>query len=278
MQTTNDQNQKTRSALERCAVFKIDLNGRFVYVDDHTEKLFNMPQEQLFGRSIKEFVDEDSYQTILKMLHQESRYESSFKSASLVFINSENEKHPFDVVANLNFIAGNPANYQIIVMPDHDHYMVCSENNADVEYSMELFELISQIDSSPDWGELLRLLLKNEKILQVGMYHLTRDDLNTIAVEIQPSFESNKFNFQEISEKLLDVAVRAKADIKEDIDPDDPQLVEAFYPLVCAGDCWGVIRMIYRGDIAEASRQIQKIISFLGNSLYSFICHQESKK
>ncbi len=42
-----------------CAVFKIDLRGRFVYIDDETEELLGLTREELFGKSIYEFISND---------------------------------------------------------------------------------------------------------------------------------------------------------------------------------------------------------------------------
>jgi len=103
-----------------CAVFKIDLKGRFVYIDDEVEELLGASLEELFGRSINEFISRHSRQTLEDIMAQHNRYESFYDALSLDVKLKDENLYPFDAVITLNFIAGNPVNYQVILLPCKD--------------------------------------------------------------------------------------------------------------------------------------------------------------
>jgi len=100
-----------------CAVFKIDLKGRFVYIDDETEELLGSPREELFGKSIYEFISTDSHLVLDKILGHHKRYESFYESLPLKIKDREGRFRDQDAVITLNFIGGNPVNYQLILIP-----------------------------------------------------------------------------------------------------------------------------------------------------------------
>lgn len=99
-----------------CAVFKIDLKGRFVYIDDETEELFGLTREELFGKSIYDFISSDSHQVLDSILGQHKRYESFFESFPLTIREGNGSFRLLDAVITLNFISGNPVNYQFILL------------------------------------------------------------------------------------------------------------------------------------------------------------------
>jgi len=99
-----------------CAVFKIDLKGRFVYIDDETEDLFGLTREELFGKSIYDFISSDSHQVLDTILGQHKRYESFFESFPLTIREGDGTFRLLDAVITLNFISGNPVNYQFILL------------------------------------------------------------------------------------------------------------------------------------------------------------------
>jgi PAS domain S-box-containing protein len=103
-----------------CAVFKIDLRGRFVYIDDETEELLGLTREELFGKSIYEFISSDSHQVLDIILGNHKRYESFYESLSLTMREGGGRLRRLDTVITLNFIAGNPVNYQFILLPPAD--------------------------------------------------------------------------------------------------------------------------------------------------------------
>ena len=61
----------TRSVgFRRCAVCKVDLKGRFVYIDEEIENLLGYTKEELFGKSLSDFLDETSIVLLEQLLIQ----------------------------------------------------------------------------------------------------------------------------------------------------------------------------------------------------------------
>ena len=101
--------------IRRCAVCRINLKGRFVYVDDGIENLTGFTREELFGKSFLDFVDDLDRPIVLQMMQQRNHFESNFDITRLHIVSRDQIRIPANVVVSLNFIAGNPVNYQIIV-------------------------------------------------------------------------------------------------------------------------------------------------------------------
>ncbi|MFZ5980406.1 MAG: PAS domain-containing protein [Candidatus Zixiibacteriota bacterium] len=106
---------KVRARIKKCAVCKIDLKGRFVYIDDEIERILGQTKEELFGKSFQDFLDEHDHEILNELLIQHNRYETFFESTEIQLLNQNHERIPASAVMSLNFIAGNPVNYQIII-------------------------------------------------------------------------------------------------------------------------------------------------------------------
>ena len=102
-----------------CAVFKIDFKGRFVYIDDETEELFGLSREELFGKSLYEFISGESHSILDAVLRRHNRYESFYEAAPLIIRDAAERLRRVMGVITLNFISGNPVNYQFIINPGH---------------------------------------------------------------------------------------------------------------------------------------------------------------
>lgn len=100
-----------------CAVFKIDLKGRFVYIDDEVEELLGASLEELFGRPLGEYISTKSRQLLEDILARHNRYDTFYDAITLGVKLRDGEFHSFNAVITLNFIAGNPVNYQVILLP-----------------------------------------------------------------------------------------------------------------------------------------------------------------
>ncbi|MCP4683940.1 MAG: PAS domain S-box protein [bacterium] len=103
------------SLVSRCAVCKIDRKGRFVFLDDETEKLLGLSQVELFAKPFADFLDPADHEVINEMTSQFNRYESFYDAAPVTVINSHGKRIRATVVVSLNFAAGNPVNYEIII-------------------------------------------------------------------------------------------------------------------------------------------------------------------
>lgn len=111
MVTTHD----VRASVSRCAVCRIDLKGRFVYVDDGIERLMGFTREELFGKLFLDFVEEADKARVQSVLRQHNKYETNYDSLRVLLRNRKGEIISATALIALNFIAGNPVNYQVII-------------------------------------------------------------------------------------------------------------------------------------------------------------------
>lgn len=139
--------QKKASAI--CAVFKIDFRGRLVYIDDQTEELFGFGREELFGKSLYEFIDPGSIESIDEILKRHRRYDTFYEAMTMVLRLKSGEYQSFDAVVTLNFITGNPVNFQFTLLPGS------SEKKAgQAEYQSDLLDILN---TEPDLLEVSKL-------------------------------------------------------------------------------------------------------------------------
>ncbi|MBU0983414.1 MAG: PAS domain-containing protein [candidate division Zixibacteria bacterium] len=104
--------------ITRCAVCKIDLKGRFVFVDEEMEKLLGLNQFELFGKALVEFLGECDQEIIELITSKFNRYETFFESARISLRDCHDDPVSGLATFSLNFNAGNPVNYQVIFTPD----------------------------------------------------------------------------------------------------------------------------------------------------------------
>ena len=89
---------------ERCAVFRISLDERFVYIDELTEKLLGYASEELFGKPIKDVLTPDSYGILRATFDRGAHYETFFEAAPLTFMKRNSTSHTYNCIISLNFI------------------------------------------------------------------------------------------------------------------------------------------------------------------------------
>ena len=103
------------TGFRRCAVCKIDLRGRFVYVDGQVEELLGYSKEELFGRRIADFLGQNSQHLVAQLINERNHYETFFDAADVELIRRDGQAVSTRAVASLNFIAGNPVNFQLVL-------------------------------------------------------------------------------------------------------------------------------------------------------------------
>jgi len=152
---------ETEIGLRRCAICKIDLKGRFVFIDDTVENLLELNKEELFGKSVFEFLDSHSIDLVNQIINQRNRYESFFDSAELTLISINKHVIPTRAIISLNFNAGNPVNFQFILdsLDAAPAASVLIENNNNENLSAFIEEILSG-DQSHDLKDLVRSLSK----------------------------------------------------------------------------------------------------------------------
>ncbi len=162
--------QQSSSAigLKRCAVCKIDLKGRFVYLDEKIEDLLGYTREDLFGKSLLDFVDEPSQKLIEQLLSHRNHYETFFDSTSITLYDQSRNPVTARAVVSLNFIAGNPVNYQLIIdQADLDSSQAASRTQSPYD---SIVENILAIDGALDWRQLLQVICRCTKARQACVY------------------------------------------------------------------------------------------------------------
>ena len=175
------QQSHSEIGFKRCAVCKIDLKGRFVYIDERTEHLLGLTKEDLFGKNIIEFLDEPSQKLIEQLLAQRNHYETFYDITTLTLL-SRNKKHiTARVIVSLNFIAGNPVNFQMVIdpasfigAPPHD--------SAKSHYYDSLLSEIIGLDNLRDWKPILQILRRYIGARMACLYLIQDDKLEPRSV------------------------------------------------------------------------------------------------
>ena len=261
----------------RCAVIKIDFNCRFVYIDEYAERLFGLPSENLFGQSIKDVLEEESYTLLLSVLPSQNHYESFFEATRLTLIDARGDRHELDIIISLNFIAGNPANYQIIFSPLNENAPVDKDVSEFNEIPHLLVSYISLIKNNVDWQKLCGLFMAVEDILQSGIYRFHYDDLELLAQNYHKAPSGIRTDFGKADTNLLNAAVKNSPYIesklvnaKKNDDSTAIDIVDAGFPLTHNGQCWGLLRIIYKDVLPETKDRLNEIAAFLGTALYMY--------
>ncbi len=197
-----------------CAVFKIDFRGRLVYIDDETEELFGFGREELFGKSLYEFIAPDSIDSIDEILKRRKRYESFYESLTLVLRLNSGEYRTFESVVTLNFITGNPVNFQFILLPGSSGKQI-----EQVEYQNELLDLLNANPDDIDGARLTSLLAQTAGYHEAHCYQTqSNGNLEIVASwpddipsRVAPAYlnqflvnELNRFSFVDADRELCD--------------------------------------------------------------------------
>ncbi|MGH8015628.1 MAG: PAS domain-containing protein, partial [Candidatus Zixiibacteriota bacterium] len=101
--------------LQRCAVCKIDLKGRFAFIDEEFLELTGYTYEELLGKPLSGVLDSAGQHLINQLLSERSHYETVYDSAPMTFIDKNRQPIRVTVIMFLNFIGGNPVNFQLII-------------------------------------------------------------------------------------------------------------------------------------------------------------------
>jgi len=165
----------TRTAdFTRCAVCKIDLKGRFVYIDEETERLLGYTKEELFGKSLPDFLDENSQEKIDRLLSERNHYETFYDTTTITLISREGRLVVARSIVSLNFIAGNPVNFQLILDVEPAAQPVIAVA-AVSDYETFLDELLS-LESPHDCKAILELVRRFSGASRAALY-MMRDNL-----------------------------------------------------------------------------------------------------
>ncbi|MCK4632630.1 MAG: PAS domain-containing sensor histidine kinase [candidate division Zixibacteria bacterium] len=184
------------AGFKRCSVSKIDLKGRFVFIDDRTEMLLGLAKEELFGKLIFDFLDEPSQELIKELLLERNHFETFFDSGEITIIGKDADPVEASVIVSLNFIAGNPVNFQLIINPDQQQCHSGSSGTDDVA-SRGFVQALSALEGK-DWKALLRALKTFAGATYVAAYRIVGDSLELRAAA--NGDDTNGFDFNTIPE------------------------------------------------------------------------------
>lgn len=173
------------SRITRCAVCKIDRKGRFVYLDDETEKLLGLSQVELFAKPLAEFLDPADHELIDEITSQFNRYESFYDAAQVTIIDSKGGRIPAMVVVSLNFAAGNPVNYEIIIntlAPSGQTEATKAPDTAEDDFVNFLATAARPSDSLNDAKALVEALRSFTGAQSTGLFETSGDSRQPFAI------------------------------------------------------------------------------------------------
>ncbi|UCD62767.1 MAG: PAS domain-containing sensor histidine kinase [Candidatus Zixiibacteriota bacterium] len=163
----------------RCAVCKIDLKGRFVYLDEKVENLLGFSKEELFGKPLQEFVDGSSQQLIEDLLAQRNHYETFYDTTSVALVHRDGSTVNARAIVSLNFIAGNPVNFQLILDCPDAAGIVRPGSAADTDFRSLVANLLER-GQDPDLKLFLEMLCPLVRAEKGCLYLISESGLDPV--------------------------------------------------------------------------------------------------
>lgn len=268
---------KIQAVSKRCAVAKIDLKGKFVYIDDSLEELFGEKRENLFGRDIKEFLTSESEQIINQIISVRNHYETFYEAATLDIKTGNDQLNKLRAVFSLNFASGNPVNFLVIIDPVP---VVTSEApviNKDLGY-FEILSLFVNLRKVNYFKNCLEEIHNKSLAEHTLLYEFSGEDMKLINKNSEKDFNSD-----ELSQLYYDIAaVGAQYSFldKENVENalENYEYSPNEYILgFTLEDKRHLLRLVYADDYDSAKVEwaIKEIFGFI-NSIESFDKGQES--
>ena len=160
---------KNVNVLQRCAVCKIDLKGRFAFIDEEFLALTGYSYEELLGKPASSILEPASRDLINRLISGRSHYEAVYDSAPLTLIKKNKQSLALSAIMFLNFSGGNPVNFQLILSSQANPQRV---NTASVDDNLltEFIRKLAVLDTTNDWQGILNALLKLSSAGQAGWY------------------------------------------------------------------------------------------------------------
>ena len=178
---------KNATIIERCALCKIDLKGRFAFLDEEFMSLTGYRDEELLGKPISKILDAESGELIRGLVTDRNHYDTFFDSVKLTLITKQNRKLSLCAVVSLNFIGGNPVNLQMILTK------AGGSGRSEVyaapdQSSLDFLSNLSEMDDFKNLNELLQAILGFAGAGQLGIYDY---DNSTMSLKMSVNDENN---------------------------------------------------------------------------------------
>ncbi len=259
----------TKQKLSRCAVCKIDLKGKFVFIDGQTEQLLGDSKVKLFGKSLHDFIDDNSSIILDDILNVRNNYETFYDATTLTFVSKANQSISLKVVTTLNFIAGNPVNFQLII--DTDESILPSAPVATVN-EKETLELIANLDADTlsDTNILIKYFHTLSHAESTTMYFANENTLDMVATSESLSEEEKvSKTLAETSAIHFDYAESGEIysflnekDVSKAIEKYKKAPNEFLMPLIISDGIRCMMRMKYQEDydIAELEKVFRQLL------------------
>lgn len=180
-------NTDCEALVSQCAVCKVDLRGRFVFADSHVEEMLGLSQEDLFGREFKDFVDESQHPIVDRLFTRHSRFETIFETADLLLYRDENKPVPVSIIASLNFVAGNPVNFQVVLQKFKSAPLEITSSPTPIDRWAATATILTSLSSGLHWTEVVGALNDLTDARETLIYRLTDDHPELLCSSADPS-------------------------------------------------------------------------------------------
>lgn len=257
----------------RCGVCKVDLKGRFVFVDDRAEKLLGASKEETIGRPLIDFLDETSRQLVVTLFNHRNHYETFYDAINIVLRNRHGELTTLTAIVSLNFIAGNPVNFQFIFTPaQHANNAGAVAGLAGVEAFCTALSAEMQVE---DWTKRLSLILDFASASQALVYAVEQSGLELRGVAQQNAETDTPFG---LAPGTADLHVKV-AETGQEFSFADPwpypetlqngeKLPVEYVRVLLAGDKPLLLRVIWQEELsAEKGRTVLQEAKFAATLL-----------
>lgn len=250
--------------IQRCAVCKIDLKGRFVYTDAEFEQLIGRSQDELFGRPLTDITPEQDHEIINSLLTPHSQYESIHEAARIRLIDDTGVQRPVAMVCALNFVAGNAVNFQVVF-----HTLAGSsaprpvENTASTALDPILAALAGRAES-PDWAVRAVVIRDLAEAVECLVYRVDGDSLVLMTTSADPAGGSQAISVSGPTDDLHWWLAQAGEEYRFDNSEHVQAALEAvaeaptelIMPSQDAENVRYLIRCVYDTDPAQCSAQL----------------------
>ena len=257
---------------DQCPVFKIDRQGRFVYIDSRTEKLLGVSAEELFGKNIEEFLDKESFDSLRHILESGRSCETFHYPLNANIYDISGKVHSYSVVVSQNFVAGNPANYQLILVPggqssDRQEAYVADEHKKDIfaQLARDVVE-----DENMDFNRIAETIVTNENILNVEIYSLNKGQTELVASATRRPYSGADKTPDKLSGEIIEsliignsISQQAKTAADDSLTSGEA-LVESILPLRRDRRTIGIMRLIHEPSQGRDISVPDKLARFLG--------------
>jgi PAS domain S-box-containing protein len=214
------------TGLCRCAVCKIDLRGRFVVVDSQTEKLLGYAREDLFGKSVLDYLDSPSKALIEQILAVRNHYESHYDYAPLTLLSKSGHATEVDATISLCYNGGNPVNY-LLILKEQSRPIRSPDEVVGGLTIEEFVERGLALEPASRLSSLPRLLCQYSLAEQVVIYLITEGKLEPLAGAQAGSSEPLSFDAitepTELHHRVAQTGEEYTWSVKDSADPPETE-------------------------------------------------------